>query len=63
MNKPLRHHELISHEKQLSDDAEYVEMYAKREKEVPELENLIERGRTSTEGHYGCDATLSVDPG
>ena len=47
----------------MSDDAEYVEMYAKREKEVPELENLIERGRTSAEGHYSCDATLSVDHG
>lgn len=49
---PLTRHDLVSNKQELRDDAEHVEVHAKGEEEVPELEDLVERRRACTEGHH-----------
>lgn len=46
--------QVIPHHIDLRDNAEDIEVRAKSEQEVPQLEDLVERRRASAQSHHGC---------
>lgn len=49
---PFTRHDLVPNKQELRNDTEDVEVHAKGEEEVPELEDLVERRRACAKGHH-----------
>jgi hypothetical protein len=61
-NTPGRAHNFVSHEEKLCDDAQNIKMYAKCEKKIPELQDLIQRWSASTKCQHSCRNDISEVP-